>query len=235
MGSVTRESTSEEYTAALASGFASVLKGGDAVLLEGELGVGKTTFVRGFCAAMGVEKGLVSSPTFVLMNEYPAKRVAGPVHRVVHIDAYRLRSAEDLDSIGIDRFVEDGKVRDGCVLLVEWPERVAGIVEGEVARVRIAHAGERERQIELSWPSAWDGRPGMAELVDREPIRCPVSGVFVSPTLATYPFAGEREKLADLNKWFTGQYKIARPANEDDFSRADELGPAGEEDRAGDN
>lgn len=235
MGSVTRESTSGEYTAALAAGFASVLRGGDAVLLEGELGAGKTAFVRGLCAAMGVERGLVSSPTFVLMNEYPVNNPAKSVKRVIHIDAYRLRSIEDLDSLGLDRFVLDSKVRSDYVLVVEWPERVPGIVDGDAARVRIGHAGETDRQIELTWPAAWDGRSGIAELVDREPMRCPVSGVWVSPTVPTYPFAGEREKMADLNRWFTGQYKIVRPANEDDFSQAEDLGPAGDEGRANDN
>ncbi|MBS0191971.1 MAG: tRNA (adenosine(37)-N6)-threonylcarbamoyltransferase complex ATPase subunit type 1 TsaE [Phycisphaerales bacterium] len=218
-----RESTSGEYTAALAAGLASVLRGGDAVLLEGDLGAGKTAFVRGLSAALGVERGLVSSPTFVLMNEYPAK--CDGVTRVVHMDAYRLRSVEDLDSLGIDEFLTGGRVREGVVLVIEWPERVPGIVSGSAARVRIGHSGETSRQIELELPAEWDGRPGMTELAEREPIRCAVSGAWVSPTSATYPFAGERERMADLYRWFSGSYKLTRKAEEDDFRVDGDKGP----------
>lgn len=227
---VTRDSTSTGYTASLAAGLASLLQGGDTIRLEGELGAGKTTFVRSLAAALGVDSGMVSSPTFVMMNEYPLANVPRGIRKLVHIDAYRLNSAEDLEPLGWDRFVENGIARDDCVVIVEWPEKIEGAIasDARTVRVRLEHAGETSRQIQIELPSGFEGRDGTDRFLVAEPVKCPVSGVWVEPTRTTYPFAGEREKMADLNRWFTGQYKIARPANENDFSQAEDLGPAGD-------
>lgn len=94
---VTRESSGPDFTAALAAGFADVLHAGDVVALEGDLGAGKTTFTRELAARLGVPAGVVSSPTFVVVNVYPiAPRAAQPtLKRLIHIDAYRVTSDED--------------------------------------------------------------------------------------------------------------------------------------------
>jgi len=92
---------------ALGGTLASVLVAGDLVALNGELGAGKTTFTRGLGAALGV-RGAVTSPTFVLARTHP--RVDGPP--LVHVDAYRLSSAADLDDLDID-FA-------GSIVVVEW-------------------------------------------------------------------------------------------------------------------
>lgn len=237
MTQIVRTSTSADYTVSFAAGVAAVLRGGDIVLLEGDLGAGKTTFVRGLAQVLGVGPGLVSSPTFVIMNEYPLRREVRGIRRLVHIDAYRLHSSDDLDSAGWDRCVDPGGIAlPDCVIVVEWPTRIAGAfgAAAESHRVRMANLGDSTRRIDFFPSPAFFERPLAAELIDREPTRCPISGVFVEPTRSTYPFAGEREKLADLNRWFTGAYRIGRPATDVDFDQTPPESPVSpERDRAG--
>jgi tRNA threonylcarbamoyladenosine biosynthesis protein TsaE len=97
---------------ALGERLAAELRAGDLVLLEGELGAGKTTFTRGIGRGLGA-RGAVTSPTFVLAREHPT--TAGPP--LVHVDAYRLGSAAELDDLDLDF--------ERSVVVVEWPaERV---------------------------------------------------------------------------------------------------------------
>lgn len=220
MNTIVRDSISPDYSRALAAGVAFVLRAGDIVRLEGDLGAGKTTFVRGLADALGVAAGLVSSPTFVLVNEYPLAVPRVGIRRLIHVDAYRLNSSEDLDALGWDRYVTpEGTAQPDCAIVIEWPSRIAGAFAPASlpATIRFVHSGDTSRRIELDLPDSFSSRPGVSELAEREPIRCPISGVWVEPTRATYPFAGEKEKLADLNKWFTGAYSIGRRATEADF------------------
>jgi len=226
VNTTSRTSTSPDYTASLAAGVASILRAGDILRLEGDLGAGKTTFVRGLALALGVPTGLVSSPTFVLVNEYPLKAERAGIRLLIHVDAYRLNSSEDLDALGWDRYVTpEGTAQPDCAILIEWPARIAdALASGALpATVRFTNLGDLSRQIDLDLPASFAARPGVAELVEREPIRCPVTGVWVEPTRPTYPFAGEKEKLADLNRWFTGAYSIGRRATDADF---EELPPS---------
>ncbi len=212
-------------TLALAEGLASVLRGGDPVLLRGELGSGKTTFVRGLARGLGADLAMVASPTFVMVNQYPAgsERTAGArgsVRELVHIDAYRLSGEEELDALGWDRFVHPGpegcRVRDGVVLVVEWPERVASALPAEACVVSLAHepGGARSARVEL--PASWQSRPGAVLLLERPPVRCPVTGRWTPPTAATYPFADERARAADLGHWLGGRYRISGPIRSDE-------------------
>lgn len=228
MPTFARTSTSTEYTQALASGLGAVLRGGDLLLLEGDLGAGKTTFVRGLARSLGVQHGLVSSPTFVLVSEYPLPLECRGIRRLVHVDAYRLTSGDDLDSLGWDRYtIPSGGPQPDCVILVEWPARIAEALAAapSTITVRLGHLDEASRSIDVEFPDALAPRPGVAELIEREPIRCPISQAWVEPTRATYPFAGEREKLADLNKWFTGAYSIGRRATEADLDDLPDRAP----------
>lgn len=111
---MTELSRSEAETFALAAKLVSQLAPGDVVLLSGELGAGKTTFVRGALRALGWE-GPVRSPTFSLVNEFATDPP------VLHLDLYRLEKAEDLGLA--ERMPE-------CVTFVEWWERDPGIGEG---------------------------------------------------------------------------------------------------------
>jgi tRNA threonylcarbamoyladenosine biosynthesis protein TsaE len=112
------------------------LRPGDVVTVSGELGSGKTTFVRGACRALGVEQA-VTSPTYTIGNRY-----AGSVG-VSHVDLYRLAEVGDADWAGLEPYFED------AVVFVEWPEAGAGRLPTPRATVRIAHAGENRRTIEL--------------------------------------------------------------------------------------
>ncbi len=231
----------EEATHLFAVALARVLRSGDVVLLQGELGSGKTTLTRGVASALGISAGSVSSPTFVLMHQHEvpeasrgseAKGTPGGepsdlerIRTLVHIDAYRLRDASDLDSLGWDRVFDSGerRARPGHCILIEWGERLASRIDAaSTARLTLEH-DPPGRALKLEVPDGWGGRPGVDALLHRPPTRCRVTGAWVGPDAATYPFASEKARLADLNKWFTGSYEISRPIKDADF---DEMGPS---------
>jgi tRNA threonylcarbamoyladenosine biosynthesis protein TsaE len=105
---------SEDETQAVARTLAATLRAGDIVLLSGMLGAGKTAFVRGLAAGLGIDPDDVSSPTFTLVHEYRGGRLT-----LFHADLYRLDGAA-ADDLGL----EELGVADG-VLAIEWPERLA--------------------------------------------------------------------------------------------------------------
>lgn len=104
---------------------AGLLRKGDVVALYGELGSGKTVFVQGVCAGLGVE-AYVTSPSFVLVQEYGG-RVG-----VVHVDFYRLTSPEEVEGLGMDEYFDGERV---C--LIEWVERGEKLLPGERFSVRL--------------------------------------------------------------------------------------------------
>ena len=109
------ESFSSEQTKKIASDFAKTLKGGEVVLLEGDLGSGKTTFVQGLAEALGVEEP-VRSPTFTIMNLYKIKH--DQIKQIAHFDFYRLEQEADLEDLGLEEWLG----RDDTVVLIEWPK-----------------------------------------------------------------------------------------------------------------
>jgi tRNA threonylcarbamoyladenosine biosynthesis protein TsaE len=128
------ESGSVEETEALAARLARSLVPGDVVLVSGELGAGKTTFVRGACRALGVE-GRVTSPTFTIGHRY-----RGTVD-VSHLDLYRFRGLSAAEWGDLEPYFED------AVVLVEWPEAGAGVLPEPRVRVRLAHVAPDVRRI----------------------------------------------------------------------------------------
>lgn len=220
---------SDRATAAWAAGVADLLQGGDCVYLAGELGAGKTTFVRALARAIGADDRAVASPTFVMINEYPVApgpaRIRG-VHRLVHMDAYRLQSLEELDALGWDRIVTSAdppRVHDDAMLIVEWPQRIADALPplAHALRIELAHSDfADQREVRVTAPESWLSRPAWSLLHDREPKQCPIRGTWVSPTNPSYPFADQQAKMADLNRWFTGSYNLSRPLDE---SETDEV------------
>lgn len=127
-------------TKAIAAEFAVTLKGGELVLLIGDLGAGKTTFVQGLCAALGVT-GRVKSPTFSVMNEYVADHRA--IRRVIHLDLYRFTDESELRALAL----EDER-RPDSVVLIEWPNAIAYDFVAD-AVVTIEHASGDERTIRI--------------------------------------------------------------------------------------
>ncbi|MBI4916221.1 MAG: tRNA (adenosine(37)-N6)-threonylcarbamoyltransferase complex ATPase subunit type 1 TsaE [Acidobacteria bacterium] len=141
----------EEATEALGAAIAVHLRPGDLVLLEGPLGAGKTTLVRGLVAALGGDPAEVCSPTFVLLETYEAASSA--IRRLHHADLYRLRgqAAAPWDEVGLGDALDD----PDAVTAVEWPESWswAGSADRRVLRVRLAHAGDG-RLADLAWIEA---------------------------------------------------------------------------------
>jgi len=132
----THTTNSEEETAAVARRLAAGLNAGDVLLLSGNLGAGKTAFVRGLAQGLGIDPDEVSSPTFTLVQEYRGGRVP-----LFHVDLYRLAPG-DVDDLGLDALAADG------VLAVEWAERMPRDDAGAI-RVRLEHAGEDQRRITI--------------------------------------------------------------------------------------
>ena len=122
----------------LGAGFAQRIRSG-VVALSGELGAGKTTFVQGALAGMGAG-GPFTSPTFVLMKQYDLPVSLNGIERVYHVDAYRV-GEEDLCAQGFAEWAND----PAGVVLLEWPERVPGLVPEKAIHVSITVEKERRR------------------------------------------------------------------------------------------
>ena len=134
---MTHTSNSEAETRAIAARLASDLAPGDVLLLSGDLGAGKTAFVRGLAEGLGIDADEVTSPTFTLVHEYRGGRLP-----LIHVDLYRLDRA-DLDEIGLD---QDLAARG--VTAVEWAERLSRPLPGTTA-VRISDLGADHRSITI--------------------------------------------------------------------------------------
>jgi tRNA threonylcarbamoyladenosine biosynthesis protein TsaE len=136
---VDRQTASAAETEAIAAALASDLQPGDVVLVSGELGAGKTTFVRGACRALGIEVP-VTSPTFTIARRYEDGRVP-----VSHLDLFRL--AEGLGAEEPELL--DDELAPDRVAFVEWPEVAGAGLPGVhvVARVRLEHRGGDRRRV----------------------------------------------------------------------------------------
>ncbi len=137
----THSTQSEAETMALASALAGSLGPGAIVLLHGDLGAGKTAFVRGLATGLGLDADEVSSPTFTLVHEYRGGRL--PLY---HADLYRLPDGASLEDLGLDDTGEDG------VLAVEWPERLSRRLPGAID-VHVGIDGETSRTVTIARPT----------------------------------------------------------------------------------
>jgi tRNA threonylcarbamoyladenosine biosynthesis protein TsaE len=133
-----RTTRSEDDTMDVAREIASTLQPGDVLLLSGDLGAGKTAFVRGLADGLGIDPAEVSSPTFTLLHEYGGGRLP-----LFHADLYRLDRA-DAESLGLD----DRRIETG-VLAVEWPDRLSGALAGIGTSVELVITDETTRTIRI--------------------------------------------------------------------------------------
>ena len=125
---------------AVGRAIAETLGAGSIVLLSGDLGAGKTAFVRGMASGLGIDRAEVSSPTFTIVQEYRGGRL--PLY---HVDLYRLASIE-VDDLGLDELT-----LEGGVTAIEWPDRLPRPYEG-ASVVRIEHGGGDTRAITVEAP-----------------------------------------------------------------------------------
>jgi tRNA threonylcarbamoyladenosine biosynthesis protein TsaE len=132
-----RVTRSEDETAAVARELAATLDAGDVILVSGNLGAGKTAFVRGLASGLGIDPDEVSSPTFTLVHEYRGGRLT-----LYHADLYRLERVAT-DDLGL----EEMGVSDG-VLAIEWPDRLAHALPGARA-VQIEIVDDTSRRIDV--------------------------------------------------------------------------------------
>ncbi len=129
-------SNSVQETIQLGKDFAKELSPGDIVCLDGDLGAGKTHFVKGIASFFGVNEEKVSSPTFTLINEYQ-----GSVP-IFHFDCYRLENEQEALEIGTeDYFYGEG------ISIVEWPQKIGNLIPPEAVWLTIKHIGDSKREI----------------------------------------------------------------------------------------
>jgi tRNA threonylcarbamoyladenosine biosynthesis protein TsaE len=133
------ESHSVEETESIAADVAGTLCGGECLALYGDLGAGKTQFVRGVVRGLGGNAHTVSSPTFVLLNVYDSGRL-----RVFHLDAYRVHGSADFEAIGFFELLEQGGV-----VVVEWAEKVQSLLPAKRTDIRIETIDQDSRRITI--------------------------------------------------------------------------------------
>jgi tRNA threonylcarbamoyladenosine biosynthesis protein TsaE len=131
------ETASPEETEAVAAELAARLAVGDVVTVSGELGTGKTTFVRGACAALGVRER-VTSPTYTIGHRYHGERA-----EVSHLDLYRFQGVSAAEWGDLEPYFDD------AIAFVEWPEAGEGVLPAPRYAVRLAHVGDARREVTI--------------------------------------------------------------------------------------
>ncbi|HKQ60803.1 MAG TPA: tRNA (adenosine(37)-N6)-threonylcarbamoyltransferase complex ATPase subunit type 1 TsaE [Candidatus Polarisedimenticolaceae bacterium] len=132
-------SLSEDETFEFGRVFARQLRGGELIVLEGELGLGKTVFARGIAVGLGVPAEDVSSPSFTLVQEYRGGRLP-----LFHVDLYRLNAQDEIRTLGLEELLSGESI-----VVVEWGERLPLYMLAKAITVRLHDMGEGSRRIEL--------------------------------------------------------------------------------------
>jgi tRNA threonylcarbamoyladenosine biosynthesis protein TsaE len=136
-------SKSEKETFGFGKKFSKSLKGGEVIGLVGDLGAGKTVFVRGLASGLGISRK-VTSPTFVFMKNYPVDKQA--IKELIHIDAYRVKRAADIDGIGVKEYFN----RPDTITVIEWSDKIKKILPKKIIQVNITNIGENKRKLILN-------------------------------------------------------------------------------------
>ena len=132
--------SSEEETENIGKSLAMSLSKGDSVLLRGNLGAGKTVFSRGFARGLGITEP-VSSPTYTIVQEYELPDGG----RLYHLDLYRISGVNAALAFGVDEFLDDPQ----GISLIEWPDRIDGILPENAVCVEIEHPSDSERRLTI--------------------------------------------------------------------------------------
>lgn len=136
-------------TQKFANEFAQKLQGGDVVLLFGNLGAGKTTFVQGLGKALGIERRIIS-PTFIILRTYqvqPSTMLSQevPLRNFYHVDLYRLGSEKEIEDIGLVSLMGD----EENIVVIEWPERLGSLMPKNAWKLYFENEGEDKRKIRV--------------------------------------------------------------------------------------
>src|SRR5512139_2569207 len=133
------QSKSTSETIRLGKSIGSRLRAGDVVALVGELGTGKTQFIKGLAAGAGVgNPTYVSSPSFTLINEYPGKV---PFY---HIDLFRLKNQKEAEGLGLEDYLHGGGIA-----AIEWADKIPSLLSAEMLSIHIVYTGKNTRSIEM--------------------------------------------------------------------------------------
>jgi tRNA threonylcarbamoyladenosine biosynthesis protein TsaE len=130
-------SNSENETALIAKEFSNILKKGDLVLLNGDLGTGKTFFVKSVCEGFGIRN--VSSPSFAIVNEYSGSE------KIIHLDFYRIRKAKELLDIGFNDYLTDD-----AIVFIEWAELYPEILPHKYYNIKFEYTNDLSRNIMIT-------------------------------------------------------------------------------------
>jgi tRNA threonylcarbamoyladenosine biosynthesis protein TsaE len=134
-------SSTDLETQNIAKDLAKQIKDGGVVALIGDLGAGKTTFVQGFCSALGITEKVIS-PTFVIVRQH---QIPQTPNTLFHIDLYRLTTPESVETLGISDFIADPH----NIVLIEWPEKILDKLPENTIIVQINKLSENEREITI--------------------------------------------------------------------------------------
>ena len=137
-----KQSHSPDETREIARQFAIGLKAGDIILLSGDLGAGKTLFVKGICDVFQCAE-FVSSPTFTIVNSYQGKNL-GAEYAIHHFDLYRISREEELSNIGFDEYLYSP-----AISIIEWSDRFPHLFPDHSRRVTLEKSGENARLIRI--------------------------------------------------------------------------------------
>ncbi len=233
---------SVDDTLALARLIARHTAPGDLIALLGQLGAGKTQFVRGLAQGLGIDDDTVSSPTFVIVQEYtdPEKPNA-PV--LIHIDAYRIHSLDELESIGCDDLLSprpgprahetaSGDQPQPPIVVIEWADRLEGHLPNDRLVVELSHATDHHRAVKVTPYGSWIPRmqamaaalqPFASATPSKPPPakprvdKCPICRKPVTEDRDPFPFCSQRCRQVDLSRWLGEKYLISRPIEASDW------------------
>ena len=203
-------------TEAFARALGVLCRGGERFALTGEMGAGKTTFVRGLAAGLGIESHEISSPTFTLIHVHEGQGEEAHSQRcLVHVDAYRLEDPSELEDLGWSEILQDQR----NVVVVEWPQKIAGSLGDSVIEIELFHAisgsdGQAGREIVFNSELS-------AELKRQLFTSCRTCQRQLHAGARSFPFCGNTCRMADLGNWFDGNYSVSREIEEDDLFDSD--------------
>jgi len=140
--------TSSEDTERFGAGLAASLRAGDVLALEGDIGAGKTTLVRGIARGLGFT-GEVTSPTFPIVQSYEGEGIRLPLW---HVDLYRVETMSEIAELGLEEALDE------AVLVIEWPDRLGNALWPDALRLKLEIGEGGSRALTAQVPAAWETR-----------------------------------------------------------------------------